>query len=65
MITDRYWNNYIFCKHWSEVIVLALELLISTATKTANSPTIETNSDEKRNKRFKKYSPFSFRFLSS
>jgi hypothetical protein len=31
MISDEYWVEYIFYKHWSEVIVLVLELLISTA----------------------------------
>jgi hypothetical protein len=65
MLIDRYWKNYILCKHWSEVIALALLLLISTATKsttpspssTANSQLNGTESDERRTKRFKKYSP--------
>ena len=38
MISDKYWVNYIFFKHWSEVIVLVLELMISTAISNSRPP---------------------------
>lgn len=45
MMSDRYWSSYILLKHLCEVIVLTLELIISTAIKsydTGRPPRIPT-----------------------
>ena len=38
MLSDKYWNWYIFIKHGSEIIVLLSQLIISTAMKSYDTP---------------------------
>eukprot|EP01041_Mallomonas_annulata_P007316 gene7316-14914_t len=43
ILSNKYWDLYINIKHWSEVVVLVLELLISTAIKSPVSATAATS----------------------
>ena len=43
LLNNKFWDIYINAKHWSEVVVLVLSLIISTAIKNPTSLNTASN----------------------